>query len=494
MKIFKYTLVLSIVLSLFFSCDKDEEIEGSGTTDTITQIIGDTIILTDSIFLNGDTIWIYDTVVVTELGDTIYISEPNEPLANVDLENACDKMNDEFQAFKDLDVLTKMDHFYVVLMALEDIDLQRSGNSNLRLLKLMDFMRPLLAFREGKISMKAMLHDVHRSGSRSLEDAETLQEIYDALKGTYTWNKTTESWDETSGASIKFVFPSHPDTSYNNVIFETLYAGVDLDWPFDIEDDYTGDLPTMLSSVMSTNGEEDFKFNLGATYTSDGLIDSLGSEFSLDPFFMEVVTSYETQEIYSRMKLYHNQEVSLSYDLSLIGDFNFDNLNNLYEENIDLDNIETLLYTIHVGGGASFIDMRIDGDIESFAPSMRDLYERYDNGELDDNDLADSFIELVNANFLMSMVDPRDNDTICVFQPYWKTRTIVWTEWDWNSTNGQYEQDENSETIDFPGFSLIFPDGRKIDADTYLGDCNALYEEINLFFMDATNQIEGYDW
>ncbi len=37
-------------------------------------------------------------------------------------------MNDEFQAFKDLDVLTKMDHFYVVLMALEDIDSSIASN------------------------------------------------------------------------------------------------------------------------------------------------------------------------------------------------------------------------------------------------------------------------------------------------------------------------------------------------------------------------------
>jgi len=128
-----------------------------------------------------------------------------------------------------------------------------------------------------------------------IDDPQSIQELWDQIVGTYTWNEGLQNWVYSANSTeVVLLFPATDISTTNDGKVRIYgYTGVFMDNP--IEEDYTGDLPTNIAFDISVNDVVLITYTFGASYNTEGIPTTLATDLSIPPFKWEIdVTNTDT--------------------------------------------------------------------------------------------------------------------------------------------------------------------------------------------------------
>ena len=336
------------------------------------------------------------------------------------------------------------------------------------------------------------------------DDPESIQEAWDMLVGTYTWNSSMDDWDYTENPNeIVFIFPSTENGTSNNATFTVSnYTGVMISNP--LEDDYSGDLPASLNMELVIDGETAMTYVFAAEYNSDGIPTSLASDLTMGTFVLSADMTNNDTEVSANYKFTNDGETVMEISGALEGDFSDENIQNntvtytetyewtdyIYNENtqmyeevivtevdeweeVDIEEIiqsghfKFRLYDISIGG---------TGDIKALVDTMDLIYpeDYYDDPNYDDKTAAQQEAAALNNNLHIYAIDEASRKKIADVEAY-----VV----EENYGDGYY-----SYWVDF---RLVFGDGSLVDLETYFEQgFEDFVAEINSMIRDLNGQYD----
>jgi hypothetical protein len=173
------------------------------------------------------------------------------------------------------------------------------------------------------------IHDlftVMKSSGELEDDPETIQEIWDELVGTYTWNPMMYDWDYTPNSSqIEFLFPSTEGGSSNNAALTIYnYTGVMISNP--LEDEYNGDLPASLNMDLKVDNTTLITYVFTAQYNDDGVPSLVASDLDIESFSFSIDLTNNDTEVSANYKFTHGGATVMEIGGSLKGDFSDENI------------------------------------------------------------------------------------------------------------------------------------------------------------------------
>jgi hypothetical protein len=266
------------------------------------------------------------------------------------------------------------------------------------------------------------------TGLRAQEgEPSSAQELFDELVGTYTYNKTTNTWDETATTGkIIFKFPSTKTGSTNNAEFVIYdYAGVVIP-NVTIGDDYTGDLPTSLKADLKVDGTVQLSYTFAASYNNSGEPTSISTAITIGPFKLSFEAKNTTTVVSADYALTHSGKNLISFGAAANGNFTTGNLET--SEN--------------------------PGDVATSASAYFQLLNIKFAGDVNIKALADGLEGSPPASQSVKLLN--DNYKLSVFYADSK-KLIARTEF-YVATDGLDE---------YADVRLIFADGSKADLETY---------------------------
>ncbi len=351
-------------------------------------------------------------------------------------------------------------------------------------------LHDLKGFKEGKLSAKDLANRRTKEG----EEPTSIQELFDELKGTYTWNSEAEDWDYTEGGDIAvFKFPSEDGGTSNDAEFAIRnYTGTIIDGnPLNESEDYTGDLPTALLSDLSIDGTKVMDYSFNAAYTNNGTPTSLTTALTLSPFRLSYNFSNTTAEISTSYAIKENNNNILSSEVSVQGNFDVDNV----ESSIDSEDISGI-----VTGGSSSVqifDIQLAGnvtDIDGLEEAVIDIDELQEAGNYDD--AAALMGTTLNKHLDYKIKYASKNEVIALGSVEGVVMEETYYDYYWDEGTQNWEQYEVVDTWIEPELILEFGDGSKVSLETYgeegFEDLTSSIEDLlaELGLDDEEDQVE----
>ncbi len=166
------------------------------------------------------------------------------------------------------------------------------------------------------------------SAMRVKEGDGSIQEMYEAEIGVYTWNPTFEEWDyQETGSAIVYKFPANAEENTNNATLTIKdYKGVTVANPLDA--DYSGDLPTNLVVELKIDATVVMKYSFNAQYNNEGIPSLAKSTLELSPYVYAVEATNNSKEISLNYSLKKSAKVLIALGSKAGGLFDEDNLEN----------------------------------------------------------------------------------------------------------------------------------------------------------------------
>ncbi len=346
-------------------------------------------------------------------------------------------------------------------------------------------------------SDKGDMHEIFaamNSPQELADDPETIQEAWDMLIGTYTWNPGADDWDYAANSNnIIFIFPSTENgTSNNATLTISNYTGVMVSNP--LEDEYNGDLPTSLNMEFEVDGATVLTYTFAAAYDADGIPTSVASNLKMDPFeFATDLTNNDT-EASASYKFTKGGDNVIAISAGIEGDFTQENIDNntvthfgtdwvynpstqMYEEVIDTENtwdevaFEEVIQTGHFKFQLYNISVGGTGDIKGAVDEIKLLYPENYNEDPNYNEQAAATqgAAIFNQYIDLYAIDEDSRKKIADVEAY-----VVEDNYD-GYTN--YRVD----------FRLVFGDGSLVDLETYftqgfedfVAELNSMIDDIN---------------
>ena len=302
------------------------------------------------------------------------------------------------------------------------------------------------------------------------DDPESVQEVWDEVVGTYTWNSGTESWDyEANAEEIVFLFPSTTDGTTNNATLTIYdYAGVEIASP--IDEEYDGDLPVSLHLKLEIDESEVLTYLFAVEYNDDGIPSSITSELTMEPYMFTIDITNNDEEISATYQFTDDGDIVLKLHGSLKGDFTEEN--NEWGDDVEVDevihsgNMKVQLYNISVGG---------IGDVAAIAEGIEEIYpEGYRRDQDFDEEVAAQLeAELLNEHLQLFAIDEDDRKKIADVEAY-----VVDDSDDWGPDF-------------YVDFRLVFSDGSLVDMETYFEEgFEDFVDELNDIISDLNNKYD----
>jgi hypothetical protein len=298
-----------------------------------------------------------------------------------------------------------------------------------------------------------------------IEDPQSIKEVWDSIKGIYTWNFANHDWDYAASTTVaEFHFPSKKTGTTNNAVFTiSSYKGVVVSSPLP---DYTGDLPTEIKANLKVDGTEYFAYSFAASYTNQGIPSSVVTSVAFRSFVFTFEFSNSTSNISINYKFTNGTKTIFDIGGAVNGNFTQTAMENS-------DGPEDVFYN----GNAHFqlFNVKIAGmvDVVKISEAEKKIYANEYNSNFD-YIKADSLMAIEinkNAKLIAFFVDTQQK--IANIEAY---RVVE----EHNYYYGSY-------TDSYIDFRLVFADGSPSNADNYFGegfsglvtDINALLAELN---------------
>jgi len=368
-------------------------------------------------------------------------------------------------------------------------------------LKVSSTIHALAGIQSGKSNIHDLFTAMKSSGELEA-DPETLQEIWDDIKGTYSWNTATEKWDYTSGGDIaSFEFPSTENGTSNNAAFTiSEYKGVVTANPLDEE--YDGDIPTSLMADLSVDGTALISYTFAASYNSDGIPTSVASDLSIETFTFSVDITNSDTEVSAMYKMTHGETTVMDIGGTAKGLFTQANIDNntvtetdtwtwtdyqwnevtqIYEmvEITETDEweevaVEEIINSAEAHFQLFDIALKGDVDVKSLVDEMNLIYLDDESEDFDEQAASTSEAEAINMYLDLRAVNVTSNEKIAEVEAY-----VV------------HDVDEYYDDY-YIDFRLVFGDGSPIDLETYFDNgFEDFVAEINTLIRELNSE---YEW
>lgn len=168
------------------------------------------------------------------------------------------------------------------------------------------------------------------AGLRTAEDVTSIQEELNEAAGTYTYNRTEQTWTYSASPSDKIVFkfPSKDNGTSNNAEYTVYgYTGKQVT-NTSIEEDYAGEYPTGLKIDLSIDGQKKLEYTFAAAYNDKGEPTSLTLAVKVDAFVLAYEVSNDSQKASVRYSLKEGDKTLYVMGADAEGNFNTDNIEN----------------------------------------------------------------------------------------------------------------------------------------------------------------------
>ena len=330
-------------------------------------------------------------------------------------------------------------------------------------------------------------------------DPESIQDIWELVIGTYTWNSGIEDWDYTANAdAIVFLFPSTDDGASNNASLTiSNYTGVIISNPLDEE--YTGDLPASLNMSMEIDGNEVMSYTFAATYNDEGVPSSLATDLSMETFVFSIDLTNKDTEASASYKFMHGNDLVMEMSGGIEGDFTQESIDAntvtitetreewVWNETTYQSELVMVQYTweeveiedIIQSGNFSFqlynVAINGTGDFKALGDSLRILEsDDYNEDSMFDEKTANELLAaLMNNNLHIYAIDTDAKKKIAEVEAY-----VV------EEINGEWD----NYWIDF---RLVFGDGSLVDMETYFEEgFENFIKEINAMISDLNTDYD----
>ncbi len=340
------------------------------------------------------------------------------------------------------------------------------------------------------------------------EDPETIQEVWDEVIGTYTWNAEMEKWDyEANANEIIFLFPAMENSTSNDGKVRIYgYQGVTIANP--IDEEYEGDIPTAIAFEISYNNTVLIDFAFTAQYDDEGIPTMIAADLNIPPFKWELDFTSSDSQISSSYKFTHNQQIVMELTAGAKGLFTDENIENntitethtetyidyrynyetntweevevtdtweseefMFEEVVNSADAKFQLFNLLIKGQVNIKGLVDELRIVDQDRENTDWEERTDEQRLEwDTKEA----EAINEYMSLRVLNAELNEIIAEIEAYVVSETDDWGYFD--------------SWIDF---RFKFGDGSTIDAETYFDDgFENFVDEINDFIQDLNSDYD----
>jgi len=341
-------------------------------------------------------------------------------------------------------------------------------------------LHDLKAFQEDKISLKELAN----RRTKESEEPESIQELFDEIKGTYEWNSSEEDWDFTEGGDVAtFKFPSEEIGTTNNAIFTIQkYAGVNIaENPLNESGDYTGDLPTEVLVDLTLDNTKIMEFSFNTSYSDNGTPTSMNTAITLDPFTLSYNFTNSTTEVKTGYSLTENSNNILSSEVAVQGNFDIDNIESSAEE-------EKVAGIVTSGSSTvQLFDIKFEMGVTDVASLETELNAIEDDQENDNYEVAADKLEAAMNNYLdLKVKYESTNEVIALGSAEGVVREETYYYYEWNPDTQNYDEKEGIDKWIEPELILEFGDGSKVSVETYFEEG---FEELSTAVEDLLEDL-----
>jgi len=310
------------------------------------------------------------------------------------------------------------------------------------------------------------------------EDPESIQDIWDEIVGTYTWNESLGDWDvDAGGTEVVVLFPS-AETSTTNDAKLTIYnyEGVFMVNPLD--DEYKGDLPVSLNMDLEVGGTKLISMVYGAEYNEKGIPSSIAVELTIETYTFEVDLSNDTELISVNYKFTADGEVVMDMGATGEGLFTEENVEantytvtethtyvsdfvyndatgeweevyDTYEDEWEEVEFEEVINSAKAHFQLFYIAVRGDVNIKGLADQVRIIEDQWDDETITEDSALNQISAEINEFVNMRIVNVDENMILAQAEAYVKK---------------EVHSDYTDTWIDM---RFRFPDESLIDVETY---------------------------
>lgn len=368
--------------------------------------------------------------------------------------------------------------------------------------KLNMVIHAIAGIKTGENDLNTLFKALKTSGELE-EDPETLQDIWDELVGTYSWNPSIEDWDFVAGGDKAiFEFPSSETSTTNDAVFTVYNYNSVIITPNPLDEEYEGDFPTSLNADLKVGTTELITFVFTAQYNTDGIPSMVATDLTIETFAFEIDITNTDTKVSANYKFTQNGEIVMEIGGTANGDFTQENIDNNtvtktdtwtwwdyqyneqtgqwdYVEVTEVDEWEEVEFEeVLRSASAHFqlFNIQINGDIDvkGLVDKMNVIYPDDEPEDFDWDAADEAAVVEINRYLDLRAINVTANEKIAEVEAYVVYEEDEWDEWTY---------------IDF---RLVFGDGSRIDLETYfeegfddfIAEVNTMIDELN----------SDYDW
>lgn len=349
----------------------------------------------------------------------------------------------------------------------------------------------LKAYGEGNRSLAKTVNNINNLMSSTEDD---ISDIWNDIKGSYTWNASTESWDYTSGGETAiFEFPSEMEGSSNNATFTISKVEVA---NVDIPEEGPTEIPTAIEANMTIDGSEVMSFTASASYTSDGLPQKSSSELTLNDYSLAYsFENKENKDVSASMSFKKGDKTMMASGAEVVGDFNESNIEDqitsveecdcweyYWDESTSSYDYDSCVHEecweyeeVNVGEilKSSNAYFQVGNIVIGGSLDMKGLWDKEESVYADE-DNEDFDWEAANKKMIESLGDyvelyvyyADSEQKIADAEFYAESDTDTWEDCYYDD-NDEYVCQDVTETYYYPGVRMVFGDDSPVDMETY---------------------------
>ena len=341
------------------------------------------------------------------------------------------------------------------------------------------FLHDIKAFSLGKLTLKDL------AKGRIAEGGDSIEEAFDSIKGTYSWNSSTSEWDYTEGGEkVIFEFPSEEGGTTNNAVFTIhSYSGVTISGnPLEENEDYTGDLPAELDADLVIDGTVVMEYGFDISYNTDGVPTSVSTTLSLSPYSLTYSLTNSTSEVTSGYKLQKGDSNIIAVNLGVSGNFDLDNI----ESSADDEDISGVVTAGEVS--LQLYDIKFVADLSDVEGLVDELDAIEAKEESDDYEGAAEILETAmndHLSFKVKYASKNEIIAIGVFEGVVVEET--YTYWEWDDEAQDWVEYEAVDTWIEPDMVLQFGDDSKVSIEAYFEEG---FEDLEQAIEDLLDSVK----
>lgn len=176
-------------------------------------------------------------------------------------------------------------------------------------------------FAIGNAAERKDIKGIFKATTSAVDQSAKLSELYKI----YTWNASTEMWDETASSDkLEFRFPSAANKNTNNAVLTLSYVASKVKATIDAE---SVELPSSITAVLKVNNNEALKLTSAYEYKSDGTPTNVDINLLMGAFTLKTKVSNTTSKLSSEFSIRKGTEVLISLNAAATGSLSVDNAN-----------------------------------------------------------------------------------------------------------------------------------------------------------------------